>query len=77
LLRFDVNFGVFKRTILRRVSGTSGLVMAVPYRFGELVCVSTVRVHVADRPGSAAVTEQYEKLVDAFGVADVETKPLD
>ncbi len=47
--------------------------MAVAYRLGEFVCVSTVRVHVADRPGSAAVTEQNKKLVDAFGVADVET----
>ena len=51
--------------------------MAAAYRFGELVCVPTVRVHVADRPGSAAVTEQYKKLVDAFGVTDVEAKPLD
>lgn len=77
LLRFDVNFGVFKRAILRRVSYISGLVMAVAHRFSKLVCVSAVRVHVADRPGSAAVTEQYKKLVDAFGVADVETIQLD
>lgn len=35
--------------------------------------MSTVRVHVADRPGSPAVTEQDQKLVDALWVADVET----
>ena len=50
--------------------------MAVAYRLGELVCVPTVRVHVADRPGSATVTEQNQKLVDAFGVADVEAIPI-
>lgn len=47
--------------------------MVAAYRFGELVGVSTVRVHVADRPGGAAVTEQNQKLVDAFWVADVKT----
>lgn len=47
--------------------------MVAAYWFGELVGVSTVGVHVADRPGSTAVTEQNQKLVDAFWVADVET----
>lgn len=42
------------------------------YLFSELVSMSTVGIHVADRLRCSTITEEVEKLMDTFGVADVE-----
>lgn len=43
------------------------------YRLGESVRVATVRVHVANRSWGATVAKENQELVDAFGIANVET----
>ena len=48
--------------------------MIIAHRLRELVGMSTVRVHVANRFGRATIAEENHQLMDAFGVADVETK---
>ena len=46
------------------------------YLLSKLVGMSTVGIHVADRLGCSAVTEEVKKLMDTFGVADVEAKSV-
>lgn len=38
--------------------------------------MSTVGIHVADRLRCSTITEEVEKLMDTFGVADVEAKSI-
>lgn len=50
------------------------LVLIDSYRLSELIRVSTVRIHVANRLWGAAVAKEMEKFMHAFRVADVETR---
>lgn len=58
LLRFDVDFGVFERTILNiTLAKVYQYLVVIAYRLCEFVRVSTVRIHVTNRFGCATVTE--------------------
>lgn len=46
------------------------------YLLGKLVSVAAVGIHSTERGGSASVAEQMHELVDAFRVADVETRRM-
>ena len=44
--------------------------------FGELICVPTEAVNVADRRGRASITEEHGECVDSFRIVVVETNMI-